>query len=259
VRHRQIVILTFLGTRANIALRSRAHQRHSSLLVSSVSGTVVLDRGIDWLAHPYDPTPAGIFVTHAHPDHVGGLRQGAPCPVYATAETWRVMARWPLVTRRIVELYRPITVAGIQVEAWPIEHATTAPAVAYRLTRGSAAILYAPDIARLPHVRRALHGIRAYVGDGSRISRPLTRPRGRVLIGHAAIATQLRWCRAAGVKRAIFTHCGSEIVRGDRAAVERTVRMLGQSLHCRAELAWDGMRVRIAEAHKLLLHAGNGG
>ena len=45
--------------------------------------------------------------------------------------------------------------------------------------------------------------------------RPVVRRDG-ALIGHAPIRTQLEWCAREGVRRGVFTHCGSGIVAGGR-------------------------------------------
>jgi len=214
-------------------------------MVSTRSGCIVIDRGLDWLGRPYPRRPEGIFITHAHIDHLDGLRRGAPCPVYATAPTWCAMARWPLADRGVLTLHEPVSVAGLRIEAWPVEHSRNAPAVGYRMTCGETAVFYAPDIAKLPRSRRALDGVSLYVGDGATVTRPLVRRRGRVLIGHATIAAQLGWCVVAGVPRAVFTHCGSGIVRQDPPAVEQTIRALAQSVGCTARLAYDGMTLNI--------------
>jgi hypothetical protein len=47
------------------------------------------------------------------------------------------------------------------------------------------------------------------------------------LIGHAPIVEQLRWCRQAAVRRAVFTHCGSQIVRMEANALKAAVDRLG--------------------------------
>jgi len=214
-------------------------------MVSSRAGCIIIDRGLDWLGRRYSVRPAGIFITHAHADHADGLRRGAPCAVYATSAAWRAMARWPLADRRVLAPHDRVAVAGLQIEAWPIEHSQNAPAVGFRMTWGDTAVFYAPDVARLPHLSRALEGVTLYVGDGATIRRPLVRRRGRALIGHATITAQLGWCVAAGVRHAIFTHCGSGIARLDRAAGERTIRTLAQSLGCDARLAYDGMTLKI--------------
>ena len=237
--------LTFLGTRGNIAARSSVHRMHSSVMVSGRSGRVLIDYGADWLGRVPPLHPAGLFVTHAHPDHVGGLRWGSGCAVYATADTWEHMARWPLPDRRVLRPRYPIVVAGLQVEAWPVEHAVNAPAVGYRVSAGGVGIFYVPDIARLPDPSRALSGVDLYVGDGATMARPLVRRRGSALIGHTTIGTQLSWCAAAGVRRAIFTHCGSGIVGADPGRIEERIRAMGRSCGAEAHVAHDGMVIHI--------------
>ena len=55
----------------------------------------MLDCGADWLGRVVRLRPSAIVLTHAHPDHAAGLTDGAPCPVYATAETWDRIRRLP--------------------------------------------------------------------------------------------------------------------------------------------------------------------
>ena len=54
---------------------------------------------------------------------------------------------------------------------------------------------------------------------------------------------QLDWCAKAHVYRAIFTHCGSPIVRGDARVLSATVRQLGCEHDIDARLACDGDRL----------------
>jgi phosphoribosyl 1,2-cyclic phosphodiesterase len=223
-------------------------------MVSSRSGSVIIDRGGDWLGC-VDRQPAqAIFITHAHPDHIDGLRQGAALPVYATAESWKRMRTWPVADRRVVPIRHPIAVAGLRIEAWPVEHAINAPAVGYRVSADDVAIFYLPDVARLPDLRRALSGVDLYIGDGACILRPLVRQRGAVVIGHATIGTQLAWCEAAGVRRALFTHCGSAIVRSDERRITMQMRALARSHRCGARIAHDGMAIRVQSVRKPASH-----
>jgi phosphoribosyl 1,2-cyclic phosphodiesterase len=214
-------------------------------MVCCRSGAIIIDRGADWLGR-VDRHPAlGILITHAHPDHMDGLRWGSAAPVYATAETWRRMRRWPVADRRILLMRHPISVGGLQVEAWPVDHATNAPTVGFRVSARGVAIFYAPDVARLKNPSRVLGGVDLYVGDGACVARPLIRRRGLALIGHATIATQLEWCDVAGVRHAIFTHCGSAIVRSDRRRIEAQIRAMGRSHDCVARIAHDGMVAQV--------------
>lgn len=85
--------LTFLGTRGNIEARTRRHRMHSAMMVSYYLHHVMVDCGEDWLGHvdELSPAPEAIIITHAHPDHAWGLKEGAPCPVYATGASWETM------------------------------------------------------------------------------------------------------------------------------------------------------------------------
>lgn len=150
--------LRFLGTRGEIERRSAEHRRHSALLV----GRVLVDCGLDLLDDLDRLRPRAIVLTHAHRDHAGGLRHGAPCPVWATEEVWA--------------------------------------------------------------------GIRRY-RDG-------------VPIGHASIRTQLDWCAEHGVARAVFTHCGSQIVRSPAAAAKAVTALAGER-GMNAALAHDGLELRV--------------
>ena len=69
--------LQFLGTRGNIDVRTQRHRRHTSTLVSHRGVDVMIDCGADWLGEVDRVAPDVIVLTHAHPDHAGGLRKGA--------------------------------------------------------------------------------------------------------------------------------------------------------------------------------------
>src|SRR5262249_31917690 len=104
-------------------------------------------------------------------------------------------------------------------------------------------LFYAPDVAALQHPGQTLQEVDLYIGDGAVVERSLIRRRGSVSIGHASIAAQLRWCKANGIARAIFTHCGSGIVRSDPVRVEAMVRALGRAANVSVRLAHDGLRI----------------
>jgi len=83
------------------------------------------------------------------------------------------------------------------------------------------------------------------VGDGATLDRPLVRRRGAVRIGHATIGTQPGWCATAGVKEAIFTHCGSGIVRSDPRTTAVALEAIARDHGVRARLAYDGFRLTL--------------
>jgi phosphoribosyl 1,2-cyclic phosphodiesterase len=189
--------------------------------------------------------PKAILITHGHPDHAGGLKQGVGCPVYATAATWTTMARWPIGIRFELPERRPVMIAGFIVEACPVQHSVNAPAVGFKVSTRDFSLFYVPDVAALDHPGRTLENVDVYVGDGAVLERSLVRNRGSVLIGHASVATQLDWCRAGGVNRAIFTHCGSGIVSSDGRRIEARVQSLGRARGVDARVAYDGLTMRL--------------
>lgn len=204
----------------------------------------MIDCGADWLRHVDRVAPDAIVLTHAHPDHIDGLRHGSPCPVYAPRAVWRALARWPIPERHPLTLRVPSNIRGIHLKAFPLDHSVIAPAVGYRITAGGATIFYAPDVLRIRHAADALTGIRLYVGDGATIARPIVRVEGRkgAAVGHAPIVTQLEWCAEAGVRRAIFTHCGRAIVAG-RPDVEERIAAVGRAERIETRIAHDGLRI----------------
>jgi phosphoribosyl 1,2-cyclic phosphodiesterase len=239
------VTLRFLGTRGEIEVRTHRHRRHSSLLAGYRRREVMIDCGLDWRDGLAGVRPDAIVLTHAHPDHAAGLQDGAPCPVYAPAETWSAIDRYPIAERAIVEPRRPLKVLGLEFEAFPVEHSLRAPAVGYRLTAGRAVDFYAPDLVSIGDEREALSGLDLYVGDGAAVRRSIVRRREGRAIGHASIRAQLEWCASAGIRRAVFTHCGSEIVKGEAHAVAAAVRALGGEHGIEARIAHDGVELSV--------------
>jgi phosphoribosyl 1,2-cyclic phosphodiesterase len=161
------VSFAFSG-RGGSEARTRRHLRHSSLLIGYRRREVMIDCGLDWRDRLARLRPAAIVLTHAHPDHAAGLRDGAPCPVYVSAGTWSAINRYPLADRVVIEPRRPLAVLGIEIEAFPVEHSLRAPAVGYRVIAGRAVIFYAPDLVSIVDEHEALSGLDLYVGDGRR-------------------------------------------------------------------------------------------
>ncbi len=242
------VKLTFLGTRGEIEARTRAHRRHSALLIEHRESRIMIDCGTDWRGRLSTVSPTAIVLTHAHPDHAAGLIEGAPCPVYATKQTMELLHRYPIHDRRRVPLRRPINIAGVRFIAFAVHHSARAPAVGYRVSADGCCFFYVPDVAKLARVSDALRGIDLYVGDGASIKRSMVRRTSGQLIGHAAIAVQLGWCKMAHVPRAIFTHCGSGIVRGDGRVVNASIRRLGREHGLDVQIARDGDRLTFARS-----------
>src|SRR5438552_3520635 len=109
--------LTFLGTRGEIEARTRRHRMHTSLLVSYSRAKVMIDCGLDWLGKFERLHPDAIVLTHPHPDHAWGLKNGAPCPVHAPENTWRTLKKLQDRQSRVIKERSPTRICSITFEA----------------------------------------------------------------------------------------------------------------------------------------------
>lgn len=226
--------------------KTHRHRMHTSLEVSYRGERVMVDAGEDWLGKLDEVDPDAIVVTHAHPDHAWGVQDGAPCPVWATEESWEEIDDYPIEEERrhVVEPPEPFEpVEDMVFEAFTVEHSTRAPAVVYRISAGRVTIFYGPDMVYIHEREAALEDCSVFIGDGATMKQSFVRKRGEHLIGHTPVYTQLGWCEKEGVPRAIITHCGSQIVEGDERTLGATLRKWADERGIEAELAHDGMEV----------------
>src|SRR5213595_3714911 len=237
--------LKFLGTRGEIEARMRRHRMHTSLLISHRGARVMIDCGLDWLGKLKRVSPNAIVLTHAHPDHAWGLKRGAPCPVYATEQTWRELQQYPIKDRHVIKERTPANICGITFEAFSVEHSILSPTVGYRVSAGRARIFYAPDLIFIHERSAALKGVQIYIGDGATVTQSFIRKRGKALIGHSPVRTQLTWCQKEAVPRAIVTHCGSEIVTGDAREISAKIRSMAAERRVDVRIAYDRMKVKL--------------
>ncbi len=235
--------ITFLGTRGNIEARTRRHYRHTVTVVSYKGTTVMIDCGADWRGkfEKYI-RPNAIILTHAHPDHADGLKDGAPCPVYATRASWQLIKRFPIQEQRTIT-HKPFSIGRIKLQAFFVRHSVRAPAVGYRITAGKATIFCVHDLLAIPHQHAALKKVKLYIGDGASLTRPIMRYVEGTPSGHAPIKKQIAWCAQEGVPRAIFTHCGSQIVKGNTRALNKKLQLIGEEYGVEVGFAYDGMTI----------------
>jgi phosphoribosyl 1,2-cyclic phosphodiesterase len=235
--------LVFLGTRGYVEPRNRRHRRHTALLASYRGQRVMVDAGEDWSDRIDSVRPHAIVLTHAHPDHAGGLAEGVDCQVFATPETWERIHAFPIRRRHRLHASRRTRIRGIVFTPFRVEHSTRCPTVGYQIRAGAVTIAYVPDVAYIPDGAEALKGVDLYVGDGATMRTPMIRRRGEHLIGHASVRTQLTWCSHAGISAAVITHCGAGIVTGDERRLRAQLRRWAGERGVTAQIAYDGMEV----------------
>jgi phosphoribosyl 1,2-cyclic phosphodiesterase len=173
------------------------------------------------------------------------LREGAHCPVHALQQTWRELQYYPIKDRRLIKERTPTKICGITFEAFPVEHSLLAPAVGYRVSAGRACIFYVPDLIFIHDRAAALKDVQVYIGDGATVTRSFIRRRGKALIGHSPVRTQLTWCEKEGVPKAIITHCGTEIVTGDEHKLPAKLRAMAAERGIKVRIAYDGMKLEL--------------
>lgn len=231
--------LLFLGTRGGIKARSPEHYMHSVLLITYRTSSLLIDWGADWLGKT--PPPAqGLLVTHAHPDHVGGLAKGFPYTVYGSAITIGALHHYPIKTH-IVKPEIIFNIGSFRITPFEVYHSIRAPALGYRIHAGKHTLFYVSDLIAPKHPKKALSDIDLYVGDGAIITRRmLIRKKDHEPTGHSPISDQLAWCHKYKVPQAIFTHCGSEIVKGDTQEIQAKIQELAQTYSVKTCVAIDG-------------------
>src|SRR5206468_11171612 len=147
--------------------------------------------------------------------------------------------------RQLIKERTPTKICGITFEAFEVEHSILAPAVGYRVSAGRACIFYVPDLVFIHDRTAALKNVQAYNGDGATVTRSFIRRRGKTLIGHSPVRTQLTWCEKEGVAQAIITHCGSEIVNSDEREIAAKLRGIATERGVEVRIAYDGMKVKL--------------
>ena len=244
------MLLRFFGTKGYVEAKSRSHAGHTAFTGEAAGYRLLCDFGENRRGRLTAIAPDGIFVSHGHPDHSWGLAEGTGVPVFASAETHRLLADFPIADRVVLEPRRPVTAGPLRLTAYTVIHSELCPCVAARFETPDGVGVYSGDVVSFEDAGRAdeaLTDARVYVGDGSTLTGSLVRrhPSG-ALIGHTTVRAQLGWLAKAAVPRAIFSHFGEDpIAMGDRALVKALKELAAaKAPDCRVEAARDGREFR---------------
>jgi phosphoribosyl 1,2-cyclic phosphodiesterase len=221
---------------------------HTSLLILYRGKKIMIDCGTSWERKLNQIKPDHILLTHAHPDHAFGLKKGAPCPVWATKETWKSLKNYPIKKKQVLLSRKPKRIEGIRFEAFPVWHSILCPAIGYRIVCGRLIFFYVPDVAYIPNIEVAFKKIQFYIGDGATIVRSMIRKNKNTgeIFGHATVRQQLTWCRKQKVPKMIITHCGSQIVSKEKNSIQQ-IEAYAKQRGVAVQLAYDNLELKFQE------------
>lgn len=239
--------IIFLGTRGYLKIKSKRHNKHTSTLIINNNKKVMIDCGLDWSKKVYKIKPDAIVITHAHPDHSWGLKEGSPCPVFATSQSWEIMKKFKINDnqKNIIHPEVKTNIFGIIFEAFSVVHSIRAPAVGYRISVNKKTFFYSGDLIYINNKKQALADCLLYIADGATINRPMVRKKDDQLFGHTTISTQLTWCQKENIPWAIITHCGTQIVKNDGRTINAKIQTLAKKKGIKVQIAYDGMEIKI--------------
>jgi len=186
-----------------------------SLLIEADSDQIIIDAGPDILNQlsQLKLQPSTLILTHAHPDHAGGLKdlKFKDLKVYASRDTWtRIKNLTEMPFKKLVFTpERAFRIGKIRVLPFPVEHSIVAPAVGFKISIGERSLIYAPDVLEIPNRTEILEDVDCYIGNGSSLYRDLEREREGKHFGHASIKKQItEWGHEAEIPVKLFTHIG---------------------------------------------------
>ena len=238
--------LHFHGTRGYVEESSPSHSGHSAFTIEADGFRLLCDFGENRKGLLGGIRPDAIFVSHAHPDHAWGLREGADAPVYASAITHELLAEMPLAERIVLDPAQGVRVGPFRLTAFPVIHSIRCPGIGARIEVSGRVVVYSGDIVAFHAPAEALADAWLYVGDGSSLTTSLVRRQpGGVLVGHTTVRAQLGWLAKAGVPRAVFSHFGSgPIGMGDEDLAEALSALAAdRAPACEVLAAKDGLEL----------------
>jgi len=240
--------LIFPGTKGEIEEESPEHRFHSNLLIYHKNTSLIIDLGEKYSPELYISLNKfdAMLITHAHPDHYIWTKRSEDAvniPVYLTEETLNYTGSKP-VNFKIIKAEKEFNINDINICAYNVIHSLRCPAVCYRI-KGNRTLIYAPDILDIESPKELVFkGVDVLIADGSSVNVNMVRRRDDKLFGHAMIKTIVNWCKKYNIKRLLITHCGKQIVTGNKREIEEMISAYSEGA-VDWQIAYDGFEVEV--------------
>ncbi|GAH54958.1 unnamed protein product, partial [marine sediment metagenome] len=185
----------FLGTRGEVEESSKFHKKDSAVRLETHNKVILLDFGKSWQEKLKFINPDYIWISHAHPDHVFGLKmEKTKIPIFMSKETNDRLPekKFPLENRQVVK--NNFKFGSIKAREIPIGHSSKAPMSGLIIETDEGKIGYFPDVLDIPD-KSIVKGLSIYIGDGSSLTKDIVRTIKGKRVGHASMTTQMTLCQ----------------------------------------------------------------
>ncbi|RLC80247.1 MAG: hypothetical protein DRJ03_22065 [Chloroflexi bacterium] len=245
-----MIRITFLGTRGLVEEQNEAHKHHTAYIIEDGKQRVLFDFGETWAQEPL-PNVDAIWISHAHPDHIGGLDgRVVDIPIFCSAVTKSLLPKGLKANDvHIIEHKKEFDLLKWRALPFPVTHSIIAPATGLRLVVDGQVIVLPSDVLYFESADDLMKDAILYIADGSTLEKSLVRKHKETgeLFGHAALRQQLRWCQKYGVPLLFAIHYGKEPIGMTDPVLARWLQQTQEAVapDASAHIAWDGKVVEI--------------